>query len=92
MIGFLKGGHIFVYDVCADDLWLVRGQANFTQQFEASLNGASTVAETSRKEGDEENIQKSTEDELIGNQTFFKKSLKVKALHFDPKYEMKQTT
>ena len=29
--GILVGGHVFVYDVCKNDLWLVKGRPEFNQ-------------------------------------------------------------
>ena len=31
VIGILRGGHVFVYDVCQDDLCLVKGKPEFDQ-------------------------------------------------------------
>ena len=81
VMGFLYGGHIFVFDICKDNLWLVRGQPEFQQYYLCTEENESLIDtnDTTKRHGNCSKIDlNSNNSELIGNGRIFQQSLQVK--------------
>ena len=83
VIGVLEGGHIFLYDVCADDLCLIMGRPEISQFFN---NGKLSDAEEKENRAPTINEDKSDPPEQFQmrnhftlNSGFIKQSVKVKS-------------
>ncbi len=80
MIGLLKGGHIFVYDVCKDDLWLVRGKPEFNQLNHINKNDELHTTENEMapvNQAEKETCKQSNNIDFPWKRAFFQQSLKV---------------
>ena len=85
--GILVGGHVFVYDVCKDDLWLVKGKPEFSQfhpmenQQCEELAAKSNRPNTSNQNNGNE-TKSSKNDQYDWNPTFSQRSRKVISFSF----------
>ena len=78
--GLLEGGHIFVYDVVKDELWLVIGKPEFIQQNpnnEDDKLHTKTNEMAPAKNAEKEIRQQLTNSDFPCKRGFFQQSLKV---------------